>query len=52
MRKKILKNYIDGTSKDRLTQGINEIFEPISNEEKYDEEIQREGYAVIKNILE
>ena len=52
MRKKILKNYIDGTSKDRLTQDINEIFEPISNEEKYDEEIQREGYAVIKNILE
>ena len=43
-------NFIDGVSKDKKTHGVSESYEPSSKIDENIEEIQREGYTIIKNI--
>ena len=46
-----MTNFIDGVSKDKKTHGVSETFEPKSKIDENIEEIQRDGYTILKNIF-
>lgn len=51
MTKRKIQTFVDGTSIEQLTQGITEVFSAKNKIENHLEEIERNGYTVIKNVF-
>ena len=51
MAKHKIQTFVDGTSKKQLTQGVTEIFKANSKIENHLEELERNGYTILKNVF-
>ena len=51
MLKKNPPHYRDGLSKDHLTHGVLEVHKTNSKKEEHLEELQRNGYTILRNVI-